>query len=60
MGISAISFSEMQAFFSLNGIEPEPSDVKALEMFDRTALSIITEQNKKKEAHNKAKSKTKK
>lgn len=47
MGISAIPYSEMLAFFQLTGVCPDPCDVEVIEMFDRVALGVFAEQQDK-------------
>lgn len=57
MGISAILYTEMQAFFELLGIDPDPCDIEVIEMLDRVALNIISEQQEKEQKANQAKAK---
>lgn len=47
MGMSAIPYSEMKAFFELLGIDPDPCDIEVIEILDRVALNIISEQQEK-------------
>ena len=56
MGVCSIPFSEMQAFFSMLGISPEPYEVEIIEMFDSIAMRIISEQlNKEQQKQQKKK-----
>jgi hypothetical protein len=57
-GISSIPYSEMQAFFELNDITPEPYEIEILEVFDNIAIKHYQKQQEKE--HNKAKAKSKK
>lgn len=57
MGISAILYTEMQAFFELLGIDPDPCDIEVIEILDRVALNIILEQQEKEQKANQAKAK---
>lgn len=50
MGISAIPYSEMQAFFSLLGIVPEIYEIEIIEMFDRIAIKHYQKQQEKEQA----------
>ena len=56
MGISAIPYSEMLAFFELIGVTPDSSEIEVLEMFDRIAIKAFSEQQEKEQKRNKAKS----
>ena len=47
MGICAIPYSEMLAFFDLNGIVPDPYEVEVLEIFDKIAMKEFQEQSKR-------------
>ena len=38
MGISAIPYSEMLAFFELIGVIPDPIEIEVIEMFDSVAM----------------------
>ena len=57
MGVSAIPYSEMLAFFQLTGVYPDPCDVEVIEMFDRVALGVFAEQQEKEQKANQAKAK---
>ena len=57
MGISAISFVEMQSFFDLYWIIPDVEEVDMIRLFDRVALKIMQEQNEKEQNKTTAKSK---
>lgn len=57
MGISSISFTEMQAYFSLMGVEPETWEVSILRMFDSIACNEFARQQKKQEQANARKAK---
>ena len=57
MGISAISFVEMQSFFALYWITPDVEEVDMIRLFDRVALKIMQEQNEKEQNKATAKSK---
>lgn len=59
MGISAISYQEMQAFFNLLGINPELDEIEILEMFDRIAVETISAQQEKEKAQQEARTKKK-
>lgn len=50
MGIAAISYQEMKAFFELYGIYPEPNEIEVLEMFDRLAVETFSKQAEKEKA----------
>ena len=60
MGVSAIPYSEMQAFFEILGIVPEPYEIEVLEMFDRIAIKHYQKQQEKEQAKSKQKSTGKK
>ena len=47
MGISAIPYSEMLAFFELMGIVPEPYEIEVIEMFDSVAIKHYQRQQEK-------------
>lgn len=47
MGVSAISYSEMLAFFELIGVVPEGYEIEVLEAFDRVALKHYSKQQEK-------------
>ena len=47
MGISAIPYSEMLAFFELMGITPEIYEIEVLEAFDRIAMNHYQKQQEK-------------
>ena len=50
MGISAIPYSEMLAFFELMGITPEIYEIEVLEAFDRIAMKHYQKQQEKQQA----------
>ncbi len=50
MGISAIPYSEMLAFFELMGITPEIYEIEVLEAFDRIAMNHYQKQQEKQQA----------
>ncbi|MCZ2397817.1 MAG: hypothetical protein LC100_14905 [Chitinophagales bacterium] len=56
MGVSAIPYSEMLAFFELIGVTPDSSEIEVLEMFDRIAIKAFSEQQEKEQKRNQAKS----
>lgn len=56
MGVSAIPYSEMLAFFDLIGVTPDSSEIEVLEMFDRIAIKAFSEQQEKEQKRNQAKS----
>lgn len=47
MGVSAISYSEMLAFFELIGVVPESYEIEVIEAFDRVALKHYAKQQEK-------------
>ena len=49
MGVSAISYYEMMAFFTLIGVNPDPYEIEIIEAFDRVALKHYQEQEEKRE-----------
>ena len=51
MGVNPITFLEMEAFFRLQGIVPNPEEIVLLEMFDNMTVS---HHNKKQAAASKA------
>ena len=57
MGISAIPYSEMLAFFELMGIVPDPVEIEVIEAFDRIAMKHYQkkEQAKAKQQQSKGK-----
>lgn len=57
MGVSAIPYSEMLAFFELIGVVPESYEIDVIEAFDRIAMKYFSEQHEKdqKKAKQKAK-----
>lgn len=59
MGVSAIPYSEMLAFFSLNGLTPDPYEIEAIELFDKIALKEFSEQSEKEQKRNQKSSKAK-
>ena len=38
MGVGAIPYSEMQAFFDLIGVAPDPYEIEIIELFDSIAM----------------------
>ena len=58
-GISAISFSEMQAYFNLYGIEPEPWEIDIIRMFDGIAVDFAREKEEKRIQQEKSKAQKK-
>ena len=56
MGVSAIPYSEMLAFFELIGVTPDSSEIEVLEMFDRIAIKAFSEQQEKEQKRTQAKS----
>ena len=60
MGISAIPYSEMLAFFELLGIVPDPVEIDVIEAFDRIAMKHYQKQQEKEQAKAKQQSKGKK
>ena len=56
MGVTAIPYSEMLAFFDLIGVTPDSSEIEVLEMFDRIAIKAFSEQQEKEQKRNQAKS----
>lgn len=57
MGVSSIPYSEMDAFFRMQGISPEPFEIEILELFDGIALRIIGEQMQKEQQRQQQKQK---
>jgi len=57
MGISAIPYSEMLAFFELIGVIPETYEIDVIEAFDQVALKHYQKQHEKEQS--KAKQKVK-
>lgn len=55
MGISAISYLEMKAYFSLLQVAVEPWEIEVIRMFDHIALKIAAKQQEKQEQKNKNK-----
>ena len=55
MGVSAIPYSEMLAFFELLGVIPEPYEITVIEMFDSVAMKHYQKQQEKEQAKSKAK-----
>lgn len=55
MGISAISYLEMKAYFSLLQVTVEPWEIEVIKMFDRIALDIAAKQQEKQDQKNKKK-----
>lgn len=55
MGVSAISYSEMLAFFELIGVVPEPYEIEVIEAFDRVAMKHHQDKEDRDRAKNKAK-----
>lgn len=53
MGVSAIPYSEMLAFFELLGIVPDPYEIDILEMFDRIAMKHYHKQQEKEQSKSK-------
>ncbi len=60
MGISAIPYSEMLAFFELMGIVPDPVEIEVIEAFDKIAMQHYQKQQAKEQAKAKQKSTGKK
>lgn len=56
MGLSAIPYSEMKAFFSLYDITPDPCEIEIVEMFDTVAMKHYQKQQQKEKNKAKAKS----
>ena len=56
-GISPITYSEIQAYFSLLQIQSEPWEVEVIKIFDRVALEVAAEQQAKEDKKNKNKNK---
>ena len=56
MGVSAIPYSEMLAFFELLGIVPDQFEIEILEMFDHIAMKHYVKQQEKEQAKAKQKS----
>jgi len=57
MGLTAIPYSEMQAFFNLNGIHLDPYEIEVIELFDSIALRVLSEQADKEQKKANAKKK---
>ena len=53
MGISAISYLEMKAYFDLLQIYVEPWEIEVIKMFDRVALNITAKQQEQKNKNKK-------
>lgn len=57
MGVAAIPYSEMLAFFKLNAIDPDPCDIEVIEILDRVALGIFADQQEREQKRTQAKTK---
>ena len=57
MGLSTIPYSEMQAFFELIGVVPEPYEIEVIEAFDRIAMKYFSDQQEKEKQKAKQKAK---
>lgn len=44
MGIASITYQEMQAYFNLKSIEPDPIDIELISMFDSIAVDTTRKQ----------------
>lgn len=53
MGISNITYREMESFFHLKDIDPSPMEVDMIVMFDEIAVDISREQQEKSQKQNK-------
>lgn len=53
MGVSAIPYSEMLAFFELLGVVPEPYEIHVLELFDSIAIKHYQKQQEKEQSKSK-------
>ena len=56
MGLASIPYSEMQAFFNLIGVYPDPYEIELMELFDSIAIKILSEQAEKERKRSSAKS----
>lgn len=59
MGMSSIPYSEMLAFFELIGVVPDPCEIEVIELFDRTAMKVYSEQQEKEQKSSQSKAKAK-
>lgn len=59
MGMSSIPYSEMLAFFELIGVSPDPCEIEVIELFDRVAMKIYSEQQEKEQKSSQSKAKAK-
>jgi len=56
-GASPLLYSEIQAYFALQSIEPESWEVDVIKMFDQISLNIFREQQEKKQQEDARKAK---
>lgn len=56
-GVSSITFTEMQSYFNLMGIEPESWEIGILRLFDNIACQEFSKQQKKQEKAQQARQK---
>ena len=47
MGISAITYAEMQAYFNLQKLDVDPDEIDMIKVFDRVALKEMQDQSEK-------------
>lgn len=52
MGISAIPYSEMESFFKLYTLFPDPCEIEIVEIFDKIAMKEFSEQSDKEQKRN--------
>jgi hypothetical protein len=48
-GVSAITYSEIKAYFELLQLKVEPWEIELIKRFDRIAMEVISEQQEKAE-----------
>lgn len=44
-GINAISYSEMEAYFRVNDIKPEPWEIEIIRNFDTVVLKVYSDKS---------------
>ena len=57
MGISPISYTEIQSFFDLMAISVEPWEVELIKVFDRISMNVMNEEQEKRLKQQQAKQK---
>lgn len=59
-GTGYITYAEMQAYFNLHDINPEPWEIDIVKMFDSISMEVQSKQQAKQQQQNKSKGKQKK